>query len=465
LWEKWPGFKKIPAIICLIQNDNILENSRPYDLAVLVHDKLRLSKNSSSLPELKVLEDLFDCLFYSSMCREESELIRVTVTFIDPADPDPAPPGRIVPERWSCVALEERVEMSTKSLAKLSRAADPASSSLAVYYDQKGDFFIWGMIDQAMHFQNFLNYESDTGSEQPGLFQVSISDIGTLNVLFDYELLATLKHNVLVKRYLDVLTIGPISKMLRKNADFLKVSLRNYIGEVHREESYADWEDFLDGLWIQTFSRLLLKIQGYQHGGAILIADDSADLDVKYRIRYDRLTLAMVSHARAAVDNYVASNSIETHLGSGKRSVNKTLYLRETGSFDDKKGTGDEIKGAISFIASQACVDGVVLFDRNMVSNGFGAVLRAKRMPARIYVSSTATATAKSLEPHDPRHYGTRHRSMIAYCWNHPSSLGLVISQDGDIRAFSKVEDKLIMWENIKTQQYLTGRGRKQRKA
>jgi len=44
---------------------------------------------------------------------------------------------------------------------------------------------------------------------------------------------------------------------------------------------------------------------------------------------------------------------------------------------------------------------------------------------------------------------------MIAYCWNHPTALGLIISQDGEIRAFSKIEDKLIMWEKIKTQQYI----------
>ena len=441
-----------------------MENSRPSDLALLVQNKLKLTKNKLPLPDLKVLEEFFDCLYYSSMCKEESELIKVTVTFIDPANPDPSPPKQIVPERWSCVSFNHHVSMTTKALAKLSKAADPASSSLAVYYDDKGRIFIWGMIDQAMHYQNFLNYESDTGSEQPGLFQVSVSDIGTLNVLFDYELLATLKHNVLVKRYLDVLTIGPISKMLRKNADYLKIAIREYIEKGYPNENYTEWEDFLDGLWIQTFSRLLLKIQNYQHGGAILIADDSLDLDVKYRIHYERLTLAMVAYSKAAIDNFVAESIVEGNLNNGKRSVPKLLYLQESGSFYRKKGTGDEIKGAISFIASQTCVDGVVLFDRNMISNGFGAVLRAKKMPRKIYISSTATATSKSLEAHDPKQYGTRHRSMIAYCWNHPGSLGLVISQDGDIRAFSKLEDKLIMWENIKTQQYLTGKSQKQQK-
>ena len=416
------------------------------------------------MPGLEVLEDLFDCLFYASMCKEESDLIRVTITFIDPENPDPNPPKHIVPERWSCIAFEKHLAMNIKSLAKLSKAADPSSSSLAVYYDDKGSLYIWGLIDQAMHYQNFLNYESDTDSEQPGHFQVSISDIGTLNVLFDYELLATLKQNTLVKRYLDVLTIGPISKMLKKNADFLKVTMRNYLEEKHPSEQYADWEEFLDNLWIQTFSRLLLKIQNYQHGGAILIAEDSTDLDIKYNIHYERLTLAMIAHAKASVDNFVLENTIEQDFREGKRSVSRQFYLRESTSFYDKKGTADEIKGAISFIASQSCVDGVVLFNKSMVSSGFGAVLRSKKMPGRIYISSTATATAKSLTPHDPKHYGTRHRSMIAYCWNHPSALGLVISQDGDIRAFSKIEDKLIMWENIKTQQYLTNRSQRQKR-
>ncbi|RYG11849.1 MAG: hypothetical protein EOO07_19955 [Chitinophagaceae bacterium] len=438
-----------------------MENARPQDLAVLVQNKLKLTRNAVDLPTPEVLEDLFDCLFYSSMCKEESDLTRVTITFIDPKNPDPNPPTHIVPERWSCVAFEKPMPLNTKALAKLSKAADPSSSSLAVYYDEKGKLYIWGMIDQAMHYQNFLNYESDTDSEQPGLFQVSVSDIGTLHVLFDYELLATLKQNVLVKRYLDVLTIGPIAKLLKRNADFLKAALKSYLEEHHTSEQFTDWEEFLDSLWIQTFSRLLLKIQNYQHGGAILITEDSTDLDVKYKIHYDRLTLAMIAHAKASVDNFVSENTVNGLFGEGRRSVSRKLYQRESVSFYDKKGTADEIKGAISFIASQSCVDGVVLFNRNMVVNGFGAVLRAKKMPGKIYISSTATATSKSLVAYDPKHYGTRHRSMVAYCANHPSSLGLVISQDGDIRAFSKIEDKLIMWENIKTRQYLTSRSKR----
>jgi hypothetical protein len=351
--------------------------------------------------------------------------------------------------------------LNIKTLAKLSKAADPTSTSLAVYFDENAELYIWGLIDQAMHYQNFLNYESDNYSEQPGFFQVAISDIGTLKVLFDYELLATLKQNVLVKRYPDVLTIGPVSKMLRKNADFLKANVQQYLEDTYPSEVYADWADFLDSLWIQTVSRILLKIQDYQHGGALLITNETADLDIKYPIHYERLALSVLSYAKAAIDAYLAETEIANELDKGGKSIRKELYRQESLAIANKKATADEITGSVSFIASQTCVDGVVLFDSNMKASGFGTVLKSKRMPAKIYVSSTATATAKSLLPHDPKHYGTRHRSMIAYCWKHPGSLGLVVSQDGDIRAFCRMENKLIMWESIKTQQYISNKSRK----
>lgn len=430
-----------------------MENARPKHLANLVYNKLKVSRQHPDLPALAVLENLFDCLFFTSMCREESDLIKVTVTMIDPANPDPHPPKQHVPERWSYIPFSKPIKMNAKSLAKLSKAADPCSSSLAVYYNEKG-IFIWGMIDQAMHYENFLNYESDIDSEQPGLFQVSIDDIGTLSVLFDYQLLATLKQHVLVQRYLDVMTIGPISKILRQNATTLKTTVKQYLRERYPNATYTEWEDFLDNLWIQTLSRLLLKIQYYQHGGAILIHSDHVDLDIKYQISYNRLLNAMIAHAKACIDNAMLEAKVEETLDSGKRAVGKSLYHQESRAFYAKAGTADEITGAISFIASQTCVDGVVLFDTNLVASGFGTVLRSKRMPRKIYVSSAATASPKSLIAADPKHYGTRHRSMIAYCWNHPTALGMVISQDGEIRAFHRIDDKLIMWENIKTRQY-----------
>lgn len=132
------------------------EKSKTNDLAKHVLGKIQHSKQAVAIPPLNVLEDLFECLFYASMRTEESDLTKVAVTLIDPVNPDPNPPKTIVSERWSCVSFEKHIQLDIRSLVKLSKAADPSGSSLAVYYDNDGKLFIWGMIDQAMHYQSSL---------------------------------------------------------------------------------------------------------------------------------------------------------------------------------------------------------------------------------------------------------------------------------------------------------------------
>ena len=132
--------------------------STPKDLAVLVHRRLNGAKISTPCPSEEILSLLFETMFYASLKTEESQLIKVTITFIDPINPDPNPPSRIVADRWNHIAFEEKVLFNVKNLVKLSKAADPWSSSLAVYYNEEGELIIWGMIDQAIHYQSFLNY-------------------------------------------------------------------------------------------------------------------------------------------------------------------------------------------------------------------------------------------------------------------------------------------------------------------
>ena len=43
---------------------------------------------------------------------------------------------------------------------------------------------------------------------------------------------------------------------------------------------------------------------------------------------------------------------------------------------------------------------------------------------------------------------------MMRYCFQHPGSVGFVISQDGEVRVITKVGERLVMWENIKLKYY-----------
>jgi hypothetical protein len=431
-------------------------NSTTKDLAALVFKKLKGAKVNSPLPSQEVLSDLFENLFYASIKTEESDFIKVTITLINSKNPDPSPPGRIVKDRWNHIYFDEPIPFNVKNIVKLSKAADPWSSSLAIDFNSNNELFIWGLIDQAIHYQSFLHYEAESGPEQPGLFQTSITGIGNLVVIFDYELVATLKQNVLISNYLDVFRRGSVFEQLKTHMVGYKKKIKSYLKKKFPDEEYDFWEQSCEDNWTQSLSRILIRIQNYQHGGAFLITNNyKTDLDIKHKIAYDRLHNAICNLAELTISNSVYSNIVHSEYMEEDEPIPMQLYLDEDISDFTKEETTDEIKGAIRFIASLSCIDGLVVLNPELKVKGFGAVIRNISLPQHIYLSKTSVISAKKLVKVDPNHFGTRHRSMFSYCWKHEGSLGFVVSQDGDIRAIMKVNDKLIMWENIRVQQLI----------
>jgi len=64
---------------------------------------------------------------YTSLKTEESQSIACYIVYIDPDNPDPKPPARIVKDRWSYVKLSKRVPFTPSSLVKIAKASDPRS--------------------------------------------------------------------------------------------------------------------------------------------------------------------------------------------------------------------------------------------------------------------------------------------------------------------------------------------------
>jgi hypothetical protein len=288
-------------------------NSSTKDLSALVQKKLKGAKIKYPEPNEEVLNKLFETLFFTSLKTEEGQFIKVTVTLIDPDNPDPSPPQRIVADRWEYVKFKEPLEFSVKNLVKLSKAADVWSSSLAVYYDSKNNLTIWGMIDQAVHYQSFLNYEAESGPEQPGLFQSTIAGIGNIVVLFDYELIANLKQNVLISNYIDVFRKGTINELIEKKNSGLREKIDTYVKKEFPEEETAIWKLYADDIVKQTIIRILLRIQNYQHGGALLITNAiKSDLDIKYKIEYERLPNSIERLLQLLVQNTTYSDIIHS---------------------------------------------------------------------------------------------------------------------------------------------------------
>ena len=95
------------------------------------------------------------------------------------------------------------------------QTADPWSSCLAVFMDSRGEFFVWGLIDQTVHFNVLLVRETGGGGyAPPGLFQVFASGAADLSVYRGYSFVARLQQDQLLTRQSDVFSKGPIRRSL-----------------------------------------------------------------------------------------------------------------------------------------------------------------------------------------------------------------------------------------------------------
>ena len=150
------------------------------------------------------LDQLFELMYYVSLRTEESQPITFHIVYLDPKNPDPHPPRRIVQDRWNYVRFDKPIPATIINVVKLAKASDARTSSFVIYPD--GDHLsIWGLIDQGNRYYDFVNYDSETGPERPGIFQAGIVGTGHLVAYIAYEKIAELRVNVLVTKALDVL--------------------------------------------------------------------------------------------------------------------------------------------------------------------------------------------------------------------------------------------------------------------
>jgi hypothetical protein len=238
-----------------------------------------------------------------------------------------------------------------------------------------------------------------------------------------------------------------------KGKETPKESFEKFTGHMFLKKLKGDI-NILDGYATEQKDRNYLFWQ--RDPLAILITDNkNANLDIKYKIEYSRLPDSIERLLQLAIQNSKSEYITDAYVENGEDFVPMSFYLDDAVSKSNEEETSDELKGAIRFVASLSCIDGLVVLNKNLGVEGFGAVIKTKEVPSIIYTSKTSLINENSLTKVDPNNFGTRHRSMFAFCWANEYSVGFVISQDGDIRAITRVNDKLIMWENIRVLKFI----------
>ena len=284
----------------------------------------------------------------------------------------------------------------------------------------------------------------------PGMFQAVIQGIGDIAVYKTYLLLGSLKQDSLVKGQQRVFQSGPVHSKLMKSIKEFQRRVRKEVGhELYGERGH--WDDSLEANWISALCRILIGIHKYQHGGAVLISDSSAGLNPKYVLQYARLADAVFRASVLSIKHTYYSDLIHSdYLDEKVEEIPTGLYLDETVSGTELNDANDELTGCVRFLGSLSRVDGLILLDSQLRLKAFGVEITVKHEPKKVAIAQNSQATkTKSLDLND---YGTRHRSMLRYCAANPASVGFVVSQDGDVRAITHADNRVVLWDNVRIQ-------------
>ena len=426
----------------------IMPRSFPEDLANHVHSQLVARKEHP--PSLRVLTRLFETLYFASLKREENQPISCRVAFIIRKRPDPHPPRRIVADRWQYFPLAHDLPFNVRNLVKLSTAVDPWGSTLAVDTDSHGKLRIWGLIDQSVHYSTYIVKEVSSGAEMPGMFQAVIHGTGEIAAYKTYVLLGNLKQDTLVVRQQRVFQSGPVhSKLMLSIRDFQQRVRRKVGSALYNERGH--WDQSLEEMWISALCRVLISIQRYHHGGTVLISDVGSGLNPKYSLQYGRLADALFRAAVHSIENTSYKDEIiEEYLDTEADDIPVDLYWDEAASGDEMEDTNDEVTGCVRFLASLSRTDGLIWLDSKLQLKAFGVEVTVRDDPTRAFLARNTQATkTRNL---DLNHFGTRHRSVLRYCAANPKSVGFVVSQDGDVRAITQFDNRVLLWDNVRIQ-------------
>jgi hypothetical protein len=419
----------------------------PRDLARAVRTRLRADEDPT-VPPLPVLAELMETLFFASLRTEESQPVIINVTWIDPRSPDPEPPRRIASDRWTTTRLVTPLRLTVANLVKLSAAADPRASSLAVHHDGP-HLRLWGFVDQPQSHDPLG--QGSTPRDRPGLFQASVPGPAQITVFSGSELLASLAHGQLAHTFHDVLRRGLVRRLLEPFVERFVARVRRSVGPLPTDESDRT-DEALRTLWLDTLARVLQGVQAYRHGGAILISDRRASgLNVKHELSYARLAAALERLATSRIRRAHRRDSTwkQYLLEDSTDELPADYYVEEELAADAEAQGLSELAGCVRFVASLSRPDGLVLLDGELVVGGFGVEITEPVEPPDVFVAGDPEGSTEHARLGDYNHFGTRHRSMMRYCMKHNGSVGFVVSQDGTIRAVARDGVRLLIWDTV----------------
>jgi Probable sensor domain DACNV len=411
------------------------------DFVKLIYKKLIVA--GLKRPHIEVLRSIVDTMYSASMRREEGRFVTFAVSFADPADPVPDPPSLTRADYPTFTPLTASVAFNVDKLVKMGRAVDEWGAALAVYGESAEELRIWGILDQRVHYNVMTCRERQAGWGQPGEFTLVVNGVGEISAFSDRLFLGTYRPGRVISKEVDAIGSSAvrrrISPVIRSNA----LCIARFIGEKPSkvlDELHTGWE--------AVVARLCIGMRRVGVGGALVLSSSpiTNELSVGLGFNYDRLADAM----ELSQLQLLYQEKVRALVRSSRKPLPMDLHVEELFATADVDDREDEITGAVRLIVSLSTLDGALLLTPDLRLRGVGVKLSSPIYEGKVFrgdhfLSRGARADLVSLAD-----FGTRHRSIISYCKSDSKAIGMVVSQDGQVRLVLTVGRSVALWDNVK---------------
>ncbi len=402
------------------------------------------------LPEKAVLDELLDVCYHASLMTEEGRPTIFRVAFISGRTPV-SPPRRepVALEPIMRYALGQPVPFTAGELRRLAPVADPRRILIAV--EQIGEnarlgLQIYGLIDVGMAFWEMARHERISGAASPEALVVASTRPGELSISRGDHPVIRLRGGEIVSPTRSVLLHGPVARFFRDASDELiqEACERSGVNQDPQEDDALS----LSHVWF--IESILLHIAELKHGGALLfvqdaVADNDARLQEAVSIKYKLPSTRPRDALLAAMAIRLEHNDFDERL-HGRRAVRRAdLGDLEALAWNHRE-LEDSSREAARFIGSLTAVDGAVVLTDKLRIIGFGGEVRVSRPGTdTIHIAKNEEGDENTTAPFTG--YGTRHRSAFRFVENMDPSVAFIMSQDGGIKAATKVGGRVVMWQ------------------
>jgi hypothetical protein len=401
------------------------------------------------LPEKAVLDELLDVFYHASLMTEEGRPTMFRVALISSRLP-------VSPPRREPVALEpimrytlgQPVPFTVQELRRLAPVADPRRVLIAVEQIGEGAsrrLQIYGLIGVGMSLWEMARHERSSGIASPDALVVASTQPGELSISRGDHPVIRLRGGEVVSPTLSVLFRGPVARFFLNASDELIREARERSG-VNQDPEEDDALSF-SHLWF--IESILLHTAELKHGGALLfvqdaVLDNDARLQEAVSIKYKLASTRPRDALLAAMAVRLAHNNLYDRLHERRTVKQEDLENLEAMAWH-QRDLKDSSRDAALFIGSLTAVDGAVILTDKLRIIGFGGEVRVSS-PDKDTIHIAKDEEGNEITAAPLTGYGTRHRSAFRFVQNMEPSVAFILSQDGGIKAATKVGERVVMW-------------------